>query len=131
MVSANGHEFNPGGDEHAPHDAFVMKPVDIQILLECIGTVLDIRWSFEAPSPLLESSTAVASNSVPNHAQHHIDDLIQLGRIGHVRGIQSKLNELESADPETKPFAAHLRKLITNFDLKSYMQALEAMRKNG
>jgi len=130
IVSANGHEFNPGGDEYAPHDAFVMKPVDIEILLECIGTVLGVQWTFASPLPEL-ASTATITNAVSHHTQHHIDDLYQLGRIGHVRGIQSKLNELESADPEAKPFATHLRKLITNFDLKSYMQALEAMRKNG
>jgi hypothetical protein len=136
IVSANGHEFNPGGSEYAPHDAFVMKPIDIQILLECIGTVLGIQWTFDASAEAagLGNDTKpieAKSDAVPRHAQHHIDDLYQLGRIGHVRGIQSKLNEWESADPETKPFAAHLRKLITNFDLKSYMQAIEAMRKNG
>jgi hypothetical protein len=129
IVSANGHEFNPGGDEYAPHDAFVMKPVDIQILLECIGTVLGLHWSFESPNEMKHES--VDLHLVPNRTQRHFDDLYQLGRIGHVRGIQSKLTELESADPAAKPFAAHLRKLITNFDLKSYMQAIEAMRKNG
>jgi len=129
IVSANAHEFNPGG-ETAPHDAFVMKPVDIQILLECIGALLGLQWNFAAmPSELPTIGTA--QSVLPNHAQHHIDDLYQLGRIGHVRGIQSKLNELESADAANRPFAAHLRKLIANFDLKSYMQALEAMRKNA
>jgi signal transduction histidine kinase/CheY-like chemotaxis protein len=136
IVSANGHEFNPGGSEYAPHDAFVMKPVDIQILLECIGTVLSLQWKFDSDETTEGARAEVMivdaqSDAVPKHAQQHIDDLYQLGRIGHVRGIQSKLNEWESVDPETKPFAAHLRKLITNFDLKSYMQAIEAMRKNG
>jgi hypothetical protein len=136
IVSANGHEFNPGGSEYAPHDAFVMKPVDIQILLECIGTVLSLQWKFDSGETTEGARAEVMivdaqSDAVPKHAQQHIDDLYQLGRIGHVRGIQSKLNEWESVDPETKPFAAHLRKLITNFDLKSYMQAIEAMRKNG
>lgn len=130
FVSANAHEFNPGGDQNAPHDAFVMKPVDIQVLLECLGTLLDIQWTFATPvtSVIPQSGN---SETVSDHAQHHIDALYQLGRIGHVRGIQSKLTELETVDPAAKPFAAHLRKLITNFDLKSYMQAIEAMRKNG
>jgi len=129
FVSANAHEFNPGGAESPTHDAFVMKPVDIQVLLECIGGLLGLQWLFEAEPA--STQTAVADGGVSRHSQHHIDDLYQLGRIGHVRGIQSKLTELESADPAAKPFAAHLRKLIANFDLKSYMQALEVMRKNG
>ncbi len=125
VVSANAHEFNPGGDQNAPHDAFVMKPVDIQILVDCIGSLLNIDWLYETPVP---TSSERALASLPTHARHHIDDLYQLGRIGHVRGIQSKLNELEASDPANKPFATHLRKLISNFDLKGYMQTLEAMR---
>jgi len=128
IVSANAHEFNPGGSGAALHDAFVMKPVDIQVLLDCIGTVLDIQWSFDAQ---VEETAVSRPATMLDHAQHHLDDLYALGRIGHVRGIQSKLNELESVDPNAKSLATHLRKLIANFDLKSYMQALEAMRKNG
>jgi CheY-like chemotaxis protein len=124
IVSANAHEFNPGGDERVPHDAFLIKPLDIQVLLECIATTLSIEWTYEESAPT--SATEVLT--MPVSARRHIDDLYRLGRIGHVRGIQSKLSELESSDPATKPFATHLRGLIVKFDLKSYMQALEAMR---
>ena len=68
---------------------------------------------------------------LPSHSRHHIDDLYQLGRIGHVRGIQAKLTEIEAEDPSNTPFAKHLRQLVANFDLKRYMNVLEAMRKNG
>ncbi|MBC7983072.1 MAG: response regulator, partial [Candidatus Obscuribacterales bacterium] len=129
IVSANAHEYNPGGHEQAPHDAFVMKPVDLQVVLECVGALLNVDWMYNE-STETTSQTNVAA-AIPTHARHHIDDLYQLGRIGHVRGIQAKLTELENTDPATKPFAAHLRTLITNFDLKRYMTVLEAMRKNG
>jgi signal transduction histidine kinase/CheY-like chemotaxis protein/purine-cytosine permease-like protein len=129
IVSANAHEYNPGGDEEAPHDAFVMKPVDIQVLLDCMGSLLRVQWIYQAQPQDTPIESAV--EPIALHARHHIDDLYQLGRIGHVRGIQAKLNEMESVDPASKPFATHLRKLVTNFDLKSYMQALEVMRKNG
>jgi CheY-like chemotaxis protein len=132
MVSANAHEFNPGGDESAPHDAFVMKPVDIQVLLDCVATVLKIDWLYETPTPSTsEDVSEKALSSISAHTRHHIDDLYQLGRIGHVRGIQSKLNELESADPANKAFASHLRTLIARFDMKGYMQTLEAMRSHA
>jgi DNA-binding response OmpR family regulator len=128
VVSANAHEFNPGGDEQTTHDAFVMKPVDIQILLDCVASTLRVEWMYETPIP---EASERALAAVPTQSRQHIDDLYQLGRIGHVRGIQSKLNELESADPANKPFATHLRKLIANFDLKGYMQTLEAMRSHA
>ena len=127
IVSANAHEYATGG-EGALHDAFVIKPIDVQALLDSIGTLFGIEWLHEAPT------TPNATDPVgilPNHSRHHIDDLYQLGRIGHVRGIQAKLTEIETEDPSNKPFAKHLRQLVANFDLKRYMHVLEAMRKNG
>jgi signal transduction histidine kinase/CheY-like chemotaxis protein len=125
IVSANAHEFAPGGPE-APHDAFLIKPVEVQRLLECLGAQLDLRWQ-HAPAP------AEPESPEPSHAPppaHHVDDLYQLGLIGHVRGIQAKLREME-ADPATRRFAAQMRTLVTNFDLKRYMHVLEGMRKHG
>jgi signal transduction histidine kinase/CheY-like chemotaxis protein/purine-cytosine permease-like protein len=127
IVSANAHEYAPGGEETA-HHAFLIKPIEMQLLLDCIGSLFGLEWTYEAPAP-------VASNDpvgiLPTHSRHHIDDLYQLGRIGHVRGIQAKLREIEAEDPSNTPFAKHLRQLVANFDLKRYMNVLEAMRKNG
>jgi hypothetical protein len=61
-------------------------------------------------------------------SRHHLDDLYRLGRIGHVRGIEAKLRELELEDPANEAFAAQLRGLVAKFDLKRYMNVLEAMR---
>ncbi|HVJ32748.1 MAG TPA: hypothetical protein VM639_07465, partial [Dongiaceae bacterium] len=55
----------------------------------------------------------------------HIDDLHQLGLIGYVRGIEIKLDELMATHGD---FAAALRKLVREFDLKQYMTVLEACR---
>ena len=55
----------------------------------------------------------------------------RLGSIGHVRGIEAKLRELELEDPSHEAVAAHLRSLVSNFDLKRYMNVLEAMRANA
>ena len=127
MVSANAHEFHPGG-EGSPHDAFIMKPIDVQALLECIGKILGLKWTYEGSSALV---AADASTSFPSHSRHHLDDLYQLGKIGHVRGIQAKLQQMEEEDAANKPFAAHLRTLVVNFNLKRYMNVVEEMRNHG
>jgi nitrogen-specific signal transduction histidine kinase/DNA-binding response OmpR family regulator len=127
IVSANAHEYAPGG-EGALHDAFVIKPIEMQALLDCIGSLFALQWQYDTPP----ATTAVDPVGIlPNHSRHHIDDLYQLGRIGHVRGIQAKLSEIEAEDASNTPFAKHLRQLVANFDLKRYMNVLEAMRKNG
>ncbi len=127
MVSANAHEYSPGGGEYL-HDAFVMKPVDVQLLVESVGTLLGLDWVYEAATVQAGSHESVGA--LPSHSRHHIDDLYQLGRIGHVRGIHAKLREIEAADPANRPVAVHLRTLVANFNLKRYMNVLEAMRKN-
>ena len=128
MVSANAHEFHPGGGEDSSHDAFVMKPIDMQALLDCIGTVLGLHWVYEKPA-----TTAATDNStlLPAQSRHHLDDLYQLGRIGHVRGIQAKLRQMEEEDAANKPVATHLRTLIVSFNLKRYMRVVEEMRNHG
>jgi signal transduction histidine kinase/CheY-like chemotaxis protein len=127
MVSANAHEYSRGGSND-PHDAFVMKPVDMQLLLDRIGELLGLQWIYD---PMVPASVAEPVGLLPQHARHHLEDLYRLGRIGHVRGIQAKLQEIEVEDAANKPFTAHMRSLVANFDLKRYMSVLEAMRKNA
>ncbi len=129
MVSANVHEYNAGGEGHG-HDAFVMKPIDLQVLLESIGSLLRLKWVYDAPT-MAHDESGDASATLPNHARHHLDDLYQLGRIGHIRGIQSKLQEIEAEHVDNKRFVIQLRGLIANFDLRRFMNTLEGMRKNG
>jgi signal transduction histidine kinase/CheY-like chemotaxis protein len=127
IVSANAHEYSPSHDEG--YEAFVMKPVHLQRLLEQVGTLLSLKWIH---SPKTDDSAAKVDTSTPTvgstRSRHHLDDLYRLGRIGHVRGIEAKLRELELEDPANDALTAELRMLVSRFDLKRYMTVLEAMR---
>ncbi|MBM0104793.1 response regulator [Steroidobacter sp. S1-65] len=125
MVSANAHEYSPGGPDY-PHDGFVMKPVDMHALLDCIAGLLGLQWNYETGSDAAEELAEPCE--LPPDSRHHINDLYQLGRIGHVRGIQAKLRQIEADDPGSKAFTAHMQALVANFDLKRYMNVLETMR---
>jgi signal transduction histidine kinase/CheY-like chemotaxis protein len=126
IVSANAHEYVPGAD--TVHDAFIVKPVELQSLLERVGTLLDLNWIHETKDAANSGTPAVQVGSPSGRSRHHLDDLYRLGRIGHVRGIEAKLRELELEDPVNETVAAQLRTLIGNFDLKRYMRVLEALR---
>ena len=132
MVSANAYEYSPGGGGGPLHDAFLIKPIDIDLLIECVGSLLHLEWIYDTPTP--ESTAIPASNpsdEPPQQCLHHVGALYELGRIGHVRGIEAKLREIEAEHPANGPFAAQLRGFISNFDLKRYMTVLESMRKQG
>ena len=132
IVSANAHEYAPGAAAPGAAtliDAFITKPVELQSLLERVGTLLRLDWIYEPPASACAPQTAAIAASNPSgRSRHHIDDLYRLGRIGHVRGIEAKLRELELEDPANEAFAAQLRGLVSNFDLKRYMNVLEALR---
>jgi signal transduction histidine kinase/CheY-like chemotaxis protein len=125
IVSANAHEYRPGAGP--VHDAFMVKPVELQTLLERIGTLLALNWIYEGDASVAAKSD-VAVDRPSERSRHHLDDLYRLGRIGHVRGIEAKLRELELEDPVNEAFATELRSLVTSFDLKRYMTVLEALR---
>src|SRR6185312_9246734 len=51
MVSANAYEYTPGGGGGPLHDAFLVKPIDIELLLETVGSLLQLEWLYE-PAPV-------------------------------------------------------------------------------
>jgi DNA-binding response OmpR family regulator len=127
MVSANAHEYSAGGDE-SPHDAFVVKPVDLQQLLEAVRAQLRLVWVHDvAEVPRIPDAALV----IAPQSRRHLEDLYQLGLIGHVRGIQSKLREVEAEDGTNLPLVTQLRAMVTGFEMKRYMATIEALRANG
>ena len=135
MVSANARDNRPvDAPKDAPstlYDGFVAKPVDLGKLLACLQQRLKLEWEYaeeEIQAPHRPAVPTFAPAELP--PRQHITDLIHLGRIGYIRGIQSKLSDIEAAFPEHKPFVDQLRTLIGSFALKQYMAALEAAYRN-
>jgi hypothetical protein len=54
----------------------------------------------------------------------------RLGCIGHVRAFTRNWPNGRRT-PSNEAVAAHLRELVSNFELKRYMTVLEAMKRNG
>jgi len=127
IVSANAHEHRPAGDQ-SPHDDFVRKPVETDQLLDRIGQILELQWIREPAPRGIDPHGAGAKPRVIN--RHHVDDLYQLGRIGHVRGVEAKLRQMEGEDPSVGPIADQLRTLVARFDLRQYMQVVEFLRRD-
>jgi hypothetical protein len=54
-------------------------------------------------------------------------ELLQLARIGYVRGVEAKLAELEGATPALAPFCLQLRGWVRGFELQKLTAYLEAL----
>jgi signal transduction histidine kinase/ActR/RegA family two-component response regulator len=124
MVSASALEAHGAPLAQPYHDEYLMKPIDIPRLLETIRELLKIEWTYvtdQTPPPRWRPE----NGSRP--PVKHVEELIGLGRIGYVRAIQVKLDEIGSEYPEHADFVAQMRALVDRFDLDQYMATLKAL----
>ncbi|KAB1072615.1 hybrid sensor histidine kinase/response regulator [Methylobacterium planeticum] len=137
MMSANVHEISPVRGDDAPHDAIIAKPFDLRDLLERVTTLLGLEWTEDAAHPqhraaaseIMVESSATASFALPNREQ--IGELLRLGRIGHVRGIEAKLAQLERDAAASPAFVAEMRGLVASYDLRRYLSVLQGLSHDG
>ncbi|HVY99923.1 MAG TPA: ATP-binding protein [Dongiaceae bacterium] len=111
---------------------FVTKPIEINHLLAAIQSALGLDWIYEASEPMERVPVpAAADRAAPPTAAGiplvHLNDLHRLGKIGYVRGIEIKLDELVATGTEHESVLADLRALVRSFELKQYMARVEAL----
>ena len=124
MVSANAHEFSSGGDGEAAHDGFVMKPVDLSLLLDVVAIQLRLVWTAHSEKPA-DQAPGAPSPEASARAAPFITELSMLGRIGHVRGITEQLDAMADAVPEMGSLVHRLRTLVDAFDIGGFLRLLE------
>jgi CheY-like chemotaxis protein len=129
VVSANAHEYAPGS-EIALHDGFVMKPVEASMLLAALQTQLHLEWNYSS-EPVTPDTLLQFTPELTRRLGKHLEDLWQLGLIGHVRGIQSRLREFEAQEPEAGPLVKALRAMVEKFDMKRYMTTIKGLRESS
>ena len=122
IVSANAHEFAAGSDGRAAHDGFIVKPVELDLLLDAIAGQLDIVWTadagvVDAAAPAFADLSGVAP---------HVAELRRLGQAGHIRGVEAALKALADEVPESQPLVEALRRHVRSFDLAAYLRLLDA-----
>jgi signal transduction histidine kinase/CheY-like chemotaxis protein len=109
-----------------PHffDDYLMKPFVYLDLLEKIRAALDLTWVYQTTPSLRQPSKGSIDKFNVMLPESHINDLLVLGRTGHVRALQEELEELELKFPECNTFLLSLREQVDNFDLEGFMKLL-------
>ncbi len=119
MLSANiGDGSGPVGMEPG-HSDTLAKPFELTQLLDRIGTHLALEWEYE-----MAKGPAADRGALRSPGPAHIQDLANLGQIGHVKGIEAKLAEL-GENPANRPLVEVLREHMRNFDFDRYAETLE------
>ena len=132
MISASALEAHGAPLAQPFHDGYLMKPIDVPRLLEMIGQLLKIEWSYERQIVQTDepSDPAWNLNEDPGPPIHYVDELIELGQIGYVTAIHRKLDQIGQDHPEHVAFVAQMRALVERFDLGQYMTILQSVQRH-
>lgn len=119
MLSADAHEYRAGGEDDV-HDRFLVKPFEVDQLLETIGDLLHLEWIVEERGTAPASRTARPDGpaDLPPEARPHLEEIVRLVRMGHVRGIEGAIKTMAQAVPETGSLATELLRYLDSFDLR-------------
>ena len=123
MVSANMTASKERVPEDA-HDEFIPKPIDLQKLLDSLGGLLKLEWTFDHPGRKPHITVPKRTYVV---ATSHVTELKRLADIGYIRGIEAKLAALEAESPESKSLVDDLTAHVRNFDLRRFVATLESI----
>ncbi|MCW5623866.1 MAG: response regulator [Burkholderiales bacterium] len=124
IVSANAFENDPEKLEASGCSDFIVKPVLVSELLAKLEWHLGIQWVFrDDPSGPMMPRTARGPMQLP--PMEDLQELLELGSIGHVKGIHAKLDEIEASNSQFASFAGDLREVVRHFRLDEFGRRLK------
>ncbi|WP_265517366.1 ATP-binding protein [Nitratireductor luteus] len=131
MLSANiGDGVAAFRGEVGPDDA-IAKPFGFRQLLDRIEAHLNLNWTIDDKSALTRpGQTARAGAEFRSPGRDHVDELVRLGEIGHVRAIEERL-EILSQESANQPLVGLLRARMDVYDFVGYQDILENLKHDG
>ncbi|MBS3847690.1 response regulator [Devosia sp. BSSL-BM10] len=121
MLSANIGDGAGPTNSDAGHTDTLAKPFELNQLLEKLAAHLALEWDYA------EQAVAASENGASkllSPGAEHLRELVSLGQIGHVRGIEAKLSEL-ARDAANRPLVDALSAHLAAFDFESYAELIE------
>jgi CheY-like chemotaxis protein len=122
MLSANAHQFNAGEDGNAANNMFLLKPFELDTLLDVIAGQLCLEWI----SPGGEGGASASTRAMRQPrgclspaVRPYFAEIERLVRIGHVRGIEDQIEAIAELSPELIEIVEEMRTCLDSFDLEA------------
>jgi signal transduction histidine kinase/FixJ family two-component response regulator len=119
MLSAN---IGDGTTARSGHNDMLAKPFNLRELTDKLALHMGLDWIYHDDAATDDRS----KTSIVIPEEDHVRELIRLGEIGYIRGIEAKLAEIAGV-PEHQPFAEAVRAYVQVFDLAGYDAFLKTM----
>jgi signal transduction histidine kinase/DNA-binding NarL/FixJ family response regulator len=125
MISADAQEHHRHPEQQAAHDEYLVKPVNHQGLLETMGRLLQLEWTYADSEPALPRALPATAEKhvLPDHPL--LRELLAYAQIGHKHGVSSKLDEIEQAGLLESTTLTAFRDLVQRMQLMHLAQTLE------
>lgn len=117
MVSADASEGRDSEflttDATQLHSAYVIKPVRVPVLLEHIGKLLNLTWCYEPERKEEPQVSLIASDKLAVLSPSDLDELGRLAAIGHKKGLQEKIRQLQNSHNHNPAITELLQQLAS------------------
>jgi signal transduction histidine kinase/CheY-like chemotaxis protein/purine-cytosine permease-like protein len=129
IVSANAFDKNLENSAGISANDFIVKPVNVEELLNWFGTRLNIDWI--VASDLVENTylNEINQQQEINHilipSLVELEKLLELVKIGYIKGIHRQLDEMVTRDQNYIAFAEKMRQLSNQFQLNEMKRYIE------
>ncbi len=124
MLSGNAVESEQEQMEKASYDAYLIKPVVFDVLLDRIGESLQLSWLHEDDAGLIAPDHTVPGQIIRPGADFE-HKIIAAATIGHVNGIRDVLQELRQWDGRFTEFTDIIEQYLAVFDFSRMIEWLE------
>ncbi len=130
IVSANAYDKNLENAAGIATEDFIVKPVNVEDLLDWLGNRVNIQWICSSDNPLdlhqsnLDAIDSLAMITPPEAA---LAELMTLINLGYIKGINGKLDEIAVMDPSYLAFVEMMRKFSSQFQIdimKNFIQEI-------
>ncbi len=110
-------------------DDFVVKPIRIDLLLEKIGSRLELEWETEEITvPARESFAGRNDGKLLAPPSSQLDELLDLAMRGDLLGVEGWATELEERDTSYRNFTRRLKELAGSFKTKAVLALVRQCR---
>lgn len=125
MLSGNAHELNAPNSSEPAHDHFLVKPFDVDMVIDVIGEQLGLEWIWSVSGSEEPVGADCRPERVPAAAMIHVERLRDLIRIGHVRGVEAEIGLFAKAAPDRPDLAELFYGYLDRFDLSGLANQLD------
>jgi CheY-like chemotaxis protein len=129
-ISASVFEDTVNKSLEAGCDAFLLKPLELHTLLDCLHTHLQVEWIYQEEKDSAESShfpRPSVSDSVQLLTSDHQQELRKWAECGNITRLLEFLGRLEELGEEYLPIATEFRKYTKSFQIHRILTYLDRM----